>query len=330
MPDLDQRISDGLRALVERAPVEADVWPATERYVAKHRRHRRTIVGAVVAVALVTGAVATVGVLRSAGSKVVVSEPSPTTEVQPVRPSGAALAATGPIDGSFTITALPSLKFRPSAVTVTTGIYAIVLVDDSVGAHTLNFDDPTTMWSEMIVQDEGETKTARIFFGKPGNYAFYDSIPGHRAAGMAGTVTVTGTPMTLAQAEAAATMSIPTKPPSSEGSSETAVWSIRSAQDVTSASRVFTAYVTRLSCNGGVTGRVLEPTIEKVDTRVVVTFTVEALPGPHACPGNDQVPIVVDLGEPLGNRQLVDGACRSGGQAATTAFCADGSVRWKT
>src|SRR6185503_6809023 len=156
MPDLDQRVADGLRAFVERAPVEADVWPATERYVAKHRRHRRTIAGAVVAVALLAGAVATVGVLRGSGSKVDVSEPSPTTAVQPVRPGGAALAATGPIDGSFTITALPSLKFRPSAVTVTTGIYAITLVADSTGAHTLNFDNPTTRWSEIIVQDEGE------------------------------------------------------------------------------------------------------------------------------------------------------------------------------
>jgi plastocyanin len=204
MPDLDQRIADGLRALVDRAPVEADVWPATERYVAKHRRHRRTIAGAVVAVALLAGVLVTVGVLRSAGSKVVVSDPSPTTELQPIGPSGAALTATGPIDGSFTITALPSLSFSPSAVTVTTGIYAITLVDGSTGQHTLNFDDPTTLWSEVIVQAEGETKTTRIFFGQPGHYAFYDSIPGHRAAGMQGTVTVSGPPMTLAQAEAAA------------------------------------------------------------------------------------------------------------------------------
>jgi len=330
MPDLDQRIADGLRVLVDRAPVEADVWPATERYVEKHRRHRRTIAGAVVVVALLAGSLVTVGVVRGGGSKVVVSDPTSTTQLQPVAPSGAALAATGPIDGSFAITALPSLKFSPSAVTVTTGIYAITLVNDSAGPHTLTIDDPSTRWSEMIVQAADETKTARIFFGKPGDYAFYDSIPGHRAAGMEVTVTVTGTPMTLAQAEAGATMSIPTKPPSSAGPPETAVWSIRSAGDVTSASRVFTAYVTRLSCNGGVTGPVLQPTIEKLDTRVVVTFTVEAVaPGGHTCQGNDEVPVVVDLGEALGDRQLVDGACRSGGEAATTAYCADGSVRWR-
>ena len=141
MPDLDQRIADGLRALVDRAPVEADVWPATERYVAKHRRHRRTMAGAVVAVAVLAGVLVTVGVLGGAGSKVVVSHPSPTTQSQPVGPSGA-LTASGPIDGSFTITATPQLFFSPSAVTVTTGIYAVTLLDGSTGAHTLDFDDP--------------------------------------------------------------------------------------------------------------------------------------------------------------------------------------------
>src|SRR5258706_10372695 len=203
MPDLDQRITDGLRALVDRAPVEADVWPATERHVAKHRRNRRTIAGAVVAVALLAGVLVTVGALRGASSKAVISHPGPTTGPQPVGPRRGALTATGPSKGSFTISARPSLSFSPSAVTVTTGIYAITLVDSSTGAHTLDFDDPRRLWSELVVNDQGETKTTRIFFGRPGRYTFYDSIPGHRAAGMQGTVTVTGTPMTLAQAEAA-------------------------------------------------------------------------------------------------------------------------------
>jgi plastocyanin len=63
------------------------------------------------------------------------------------------------------------------------------------------------LWSELIVNTRGEMKTTRIFFGQPGRYTFYDSIPGHRAGGMQGTVT--GTPMTLAQAEAAATTDNP-------------------------------------------------------------------------------------------------------------------------
>ena len=108
-----------------------------------------------------------------------------------------------------------------------------------------------------------------------------------------------------------------------------AVWFISSRDDVTSASRSFTAYVTRLGCNSGVTGAVLPPTIDKRDTSIVVTFTVKPSPGAHECQGNDRVPIVVDLGEAIGKRQLVDGACRSGDAAATTSFCVNGSVRWK-
>ena len=123
--------------------------------------------------------------------------------------------------------------------------------------------------------------------------------------------------------------SVPARPRPTEGRSEAAVWSIKANKDVTSASRTFTAYVTRLGCNSGVTGKVLQPTIEKSNTRVVVTFTVEAAtPGGHTCQGNNQVPMVVDLGEALGQRQLVDGACRSGAEAATTAYCVGGSVRW--
>jgi hypothetical protein len=66
------------------------------------------------------------------------------------------------------------------------------------------------------------------------------------------------------------------------------------------------------------------------DDEVVVTFTVEALsPGVHTCPGNDQVPYELDLGQPLGERRLVDGSCRPpDGEARDTSLCIDGDVRW--
>lgn len=108
-----------------------------------------------------------------------------------------------------------------------------------------------------------------------------------------------------------------------------AVWFIRPGPDVTSASESFTALVTRLACNSGVTGAVLPPTVKSSDARVVVTFTVKAgQPGAQTCIGNRPVPVVVNLGEAIGQRQLVDGACHSGGEAATTSFCIHGSVRW--
>jgi hypothetical protein len=91
----------------------------------------------------------------------------------------------------------------------------------------------------------------------------------------------------------------------------------------------FTAHVERLDCSGGVTGTVFDPRIELRDDEVVITFMVNELPdGPQLCPGNDQVAVDVDLGEPIGNRMLVDGACASGTEAASTGACSDGSVRW--
>jgi len=58
------------------------------------------------------------------------------------------------------------------------------------------------LWAGLAVGNQGEKATSRIFFGAPGTYTYFCAIPGHRAAGMQGTVTVTGPPMTLAQAEA--------------------------------------------------------------------------------------------------------------------------------
>ena len=102
------------------------------------------------------------------------------------------------------------------------------------------------------------------------------------------------------------------------------------AEEVTSESSAFTAQVTRLGCSSGVTGEVLSPEIVSSESEIVVTFSVDSLPQDvdYECPGNDQVPYVVELGEPIGARQLVDGACLPGGAAETTTLCADGAVRW--
>ena len=200
MLDLDQRIIDGLHVLADRAPAGAEVWPAAERYVATHRKRRHAIAGGIGVVALVGGGVATAVVVRSAPTKAVVSSPGP----GPDGPSGGVLGPTGPIEGSFTIHAAPSdrLVFQPSSVNVSTGIYAIALAGGSDTSHTLDFDDPATLWSPLAVNTYGEVVTARAFFGHAGDYTFYCAVPGHRAAGMEGVVHVTGPTVTLAQAEA--------------------------------------------------------------------------------------------------------------------------------
>jgi plastocyanin len=115
---------------------------------------------------------------------------------------GAPLANSGPCSGSITITALPSIKFTPSSVSVKTGIYCITLT--GAQPHTLNFDNETALLYPGVELNSPATKvSARIFFGTAGAYTYYCAIPGHRAAGMFGTVNVTGPTMTVAQAEAA-------------------------------------------------------------------------------------------------------------------------------
>jgi hypothetical protein len=67
MVEIDARVKNGLRELVERAPMDADVWPATSTHVARHRRRRMTVAAG--GLAVVVAAVVVVGVVRSTSPK---------------------------------------------------------------------------------------------------------------------------------------------------------------------------------------------------------------------------------------------------------------------
>jgi len=58
-------------------------------------------------------------------------------------------------------------------------------------------------------------------------------------------------------------------------------------------------------------------------SEIVVTFSVKRRDpnGFSSCQGNREVPYEVQLSEPIGDRALVDGACKPGGKAVTTADC---------
>ena len=69
------------------------------------------------------------------------------------------------------------------------------------GEDTIEFDNPSAVPHNVAIEDssgktiaetetvsEGETTTTADL--KPGTYTFYCSIPGHREAGMEGTLTV--------------------------------------------------------------------------------------------------------------------------------------------
>jgi plastocyanin len=93
-----------------------------------------------------------------------------------------------------------NLVFSPSTLTAKTGL-ATVQITMGSGGHTFNFDNPTAvLWPEAGVSITNPTMTGTAFFGAAGSYTFFCNTPGHRAAGMQGTITVTGAAKTLNQA----------------------------------------------------------------------------------------------------------------------------------
>ena len=110
---------------------------------------------------------------------------------------------------------------------------------------------------------------------------------------------------------------------------EAAVWSVAPGQNLQPSTRTFTALVTRLDCNSGVTGDVLPPEVRADGSRIVVTFLVTPKRADAArCPANDQVRFEVDLGEALQRRSLVDGHCLPGQPGVRTVFCLPDGVRF--
>ncbi len=97
---------------------------------------------------------------------------------------------------------------------------------------------------------------------------------------------------------------------------DAAIWSLERDIRLSASTTDFTAIIQRLDCNSDLTGTVLEPSVEYDDAQVTVVFVVEQAPqGAADCQANEEVPYSVVLSEPLGERELVDGACLSGSEA---------------
>jgi hypothetical protein len=89
-----------------------------------------------------------------------------------------------------------------------------------------------------------------------------------------------------------------------------ATWELDPAHPPHAADRVVTVLATETACaSGKPPGDRMQPaTVVVRPDVVVVTLTVRRRPGGQDCPGNPAVPVKVDLGQPLGDRRLVDSA----------------------
>jgi len=100
-------------------------------------------------------------------------------------------SSNGAPAGSTTVTAM-DFQFKPRAISVTSGKVVFFLVNNGPSAHDMVVADSTgkAVARSSLVQS-GDTFTFTIDNLPPGNYIYYCDMPGHRAAGMQGTLTVT-------------------------------------------------------------------------------------------------------------------------------------------
>jgi plastocyanin len=96
-----------------------------------------------------------------------------------VEPKGASTETIAVEAGNF--------YFKPDKITAKPGIATIALTAKN-GIHDFVFDGAYSGFT-LEADGGGGTQSKKIDL-KPGTYTFYCSLPGHRAAGMEGTLTV--------------------------------------------------------------------------------------------------------------------------------------------
>ena len=96
--------------------------------------------------------------------------------------TGAADATGGDVT-TLEVTSSDALKFDPDALTAPAGEVRIVHNNQGSTTHSFVIDGQDF---KLVDDDEGEIDLAA------GEYVFYCDVPGHRDAGMEGTLTVDG------------------------------------------------------------------------------------------------------------------------------------------
>jgi plastocyanin len=94
---------------------------------------------------------------------------------------------TGPAQTTIAVSS-HNFAFDPNNITAPAGVDAIKL-SSTESQHTLVFDGGKAPGFKLQASS-GKSDQLKVNL-KPGTYTFYCSIPGHREAGMQGTLTVT-------------------------------------------------------------------------------------------------------------------------------------------
>lgn len=92
-----------------------------------------------------------------------------------------------PAPSEVTITGTDALAFEPTSLTAAAGTVTVTLTSEGAVEHDFVIEE--TGDTDVVHSGPGETNTGTIDL-EAGTYTYYCSIPGHRAAGMEGTLTV--------------------------------------------------------------------------------------------------------------------------------------------
>ena len=79
-----------------------------------------------------------------------------------------------------------SFEFNPSQITIKAGEDVTIVLDSADAEH----DFVVQGQGHIVGANAGKRAKGGLMIDKPGTYKFWCSVPGHRAAGMEGTLTV--------------------------------------------------------------------------------------------------------------------------------------------
>ncbi|MGA9313655.1 MAG: plastocyanin/azurin family copper-binding protein [Solirubrobacteraceae bacterium] len=123
----------------------------------------------------------------SSASTPAVSTPATTSASTPT----SSTTSPAPASGSLSLAANPEgqLKYNTSTLTANAGKVSIDFTNMSPLEHNVTIESSSHAVVGATPTFKGESKTLSVTL-KPGTYKFYCSVPGHRMAGMEGTLVV--------------------------------------------------------------------------------------------------------------------------------------------
>lgn len=151
---------------------------------ADHRWTRRTLPASLLALALGAFVLAGCGGSSSTSSSASAPLSTPST-------TQSSTAPTPTPAGALSLEANPEgqLKYNKTSLTAKAGKVAIAFTNMSPIAHNVTVESSAGKVLGAVPTFQGGTKTLTLDL-KPGTYKFFCSVPGHRMAGMEGTLTV--------------------------------------------------------------------------------------------------------------------------------------------